>query len=246
MPQDIERKTQETPEAGVELGRARLEANRIDMDFSSRDATALREANEQPAIKDHVKNLQEKLGETQQTLTDLRNAVARGDHQSEDLKKKVEFQKLFNAADYKARHPFSKPETPGGVKSAQNGLEKAGENFQRRFVRDAAAMKSALESNSGQSGRDKEADLIANEYKVEHVRDNLSPEEFAKLQDKVSSALARLDALRPQIEEIAAGKALASSEKDQVLGDYDRMHEEYEKVRKELRQVVEDLEKAKR
>lgn len=240
-----------TPEAGAESEQAHLQANRIDMDFSNLDVRALNAANEQTGIKDYVTDLQTKLGETQQTIEKLRSAITAGEHNTEDLTKKVAFQELLNAAEFKANHPFARPRDTKTVRSEQADLENAAGDFQKRYVQPAKRINATLRGEQDPHKRDPGdwrggvADF-AKEYKVDNVREKLPPDQLTRLQDKVASTLGRLRDLQPQIEEIAAQKALSPDEKDETLESYSRMHEEYEKVRGELAQVVKAVEKARK
>lgn len=232
------------PEAKAESEQARLQANRIDMDFSHLDAQAIKEANEQPAVKDYVNDLQSKLGEIHQTLEDLRSSITKGEHKTEDLDGKVTFEKKLDAARFKAHHAFAKPEEPSRVGYAQTSLENAGDNYQNRFIKPAEIMQLALDGE--QSDQEKYPGEMAKQYNVGNVRENISTEQLAELQSKISACLDRLNDQQKQIEEIASSKALSPGEKDETLKNYARMFEEYEKKKTELTEVLQDVEKARK
>ena len=222
---------------------ARLQADRIKMDFGHSVKQALREADEAPAVADYVAGLQGKLGEATQLLQELRQSIMDGKHQTGDVNNKVQFEQLLDKVRYKVHHAFAKPEDPGRVRGQQIMLENAGENFQKRFVEPAKTMDAALKGE--QSTSEMYPGEQATAYKVDSVRKNLSADKLSELQTQVSSTLERLNNLQPEIEKIAQEKALKPEEKDGVLQNYGTMYEEYRKVADELRQVVGDVENTK-
>lgn len=223
---------------------ASRQAERIRGDFGGSDKRALEEANKQPGMADYTKDLQAKLEGSQKLLQELRQSIMNGEHQTGDVNKKVQLEKLLDKGRYKVHHAFAKPEDPGRVASAQASLENAGKNFQQRFIKQAETMDSALKGEQSQNER--YPGEMAKNYNVDNIRENLPADKMSDLQTEVSSALDRLKDLQPEIEKIAQEKALKPEEKDEVLKNYATMYEQYNKVKDELKQVMEDVEKARK
>lgn len=231
-------------ETNKESEAALLQANRIHGDFDGLDKQALREASEQPAMADYTKDLQGKLEKSQQLLQELRQSIMNGEHQTGDINNKVQFEKLLDTVRNKVHHVFAQPENPSRVAGQQTQLENAAGNFQTRFVKKAETMDSALKGE--QTSNEMYPGEMARKYNVDNVRANLSADQLSDLQTEVSSALDRLKDLQPEIEKIAQEKALKPEEKDGVLKNYGTMYEEYNNIKNELKQVMQDVEKARK
>ena len=240
---DVEKGSKQ--EVSREAQVANLQSERIRIDFAHLDEQALQEANEQPAITDYVEDLQKKLDGATQLLQELRQSIMSGDHLSDEIDKKVKLEQMLDNARNKFSNPILGPVEPSEVTKQQARFENVKPNFDRRFIINAEIMSSAL--NGEGSSEETYKGEMAKKYNVENIRTNLSADQVAELQTQISSAVDRLKELQPEIEKIAEQKALkgTSVEKNDVLKNYESQFESYTQTSKELRQVLQDVEKAR-
>lgn len=221
---------------------AELEARRIDGDFSYLDKQAERELSEQSSVQERFADLQGKYAKVQETLKNLREAIMSRSHLAEDVKEKVDFQKLRDECEYIAHHAFAAPTEPSYVRMAQSGLTNAERDFQARYEGRATMMIEALRGEIGEG--DPVSNKLAKEYHVDHVREHLDPGKVAELADRIEQKVKRLQEMKASFVETSAQKALPPESAEEQLEQYARMYQLYQKEREELSQVLKNVREA--
>lgn len=219
---------------------ARRQAEGIRVGFANRDEMALREMNEAPPVEDYFDDLQAKMASLHEATEGLRKSIMEGGHKSGDIEKKIAFQKQLNEAENKAYHAFSLPEEPWRVASTQQSFENAADNLARDHIEPTARMARVL---NGEEVAGKNSDETGRLKRAEVVTHDLPAEEVGKLKAEIDASMERLQQLKPEVEKIAKDKMLPPGEKEDKLKQYAAMHENYQKMKKDLYDILNELRK---